>query len=141
MLCSIVPGGGQFYNKRYWKIPVIYAGLGGAVYAIDFNSTRYKRFKNVLEDRQSENYDPATDKYQNLSDDSVERLRDAYRNDRDLSIFIGVGIYALNIFDAYIDAHFFEFDVSDDLSLRIQPSIQLNHDMSTANGLALSLKF
>ncbi len=141
MLYSIIPGGGQIYNQKYWKVPVLYAGLAATVYAIDFNKTRYERYRDALDSRQEEDYDILSDKYKNLSDNSLESLRDSYRNDRDLSIFIGVSIYALNILDAYVDAHFFEFDVSDDLSLHIQPSIQLNPDASTVNGLSLCLRF
>jgi len=141
ILYSIIPGGGQVYNEKYWKVPVLYAGLAATVYAIDFNTTKYEKYRDALDNRDSEEYDILTDKYKNLSDNSLENLRDAYRNDRDLSIFIGVGIYAINLLDAYVDAHFFEFDVSDDLSLQVQPSIQINPDFSTANGLSLSIRF
>lgn len=141
MLYSIIPGGGQIYNQKYWKVPVLYAGLAATVYAIDFNNVRYERFKEALEKRSDEDYDILTDKYKNLSDKSLENLSDSYRNDRDLSIFIGVGIYAINILDAYVDAHFFEFDVSDDLSLQIQPSIQLTPDANAVNGINLCLRF
>ncbi len=141
MLYSIIPGGGQLYNRKYWKVPVLYAGIAATVYAVDFNTNRYKKYKEALEKRSEDEYDILTDEYKNLTDNSLERLRDSYRNDRDLSIFIGVGIYAINILDAYVDAHFFEFDVSDDLSLQVQPSIQLNPDASTVNGLSLCLRF
>lgn len=141
LLSLALPGAGQYYNKKYWKIPVIYAGIAGMGYLIHFNNTRYQSYKNayILRlDGDSTTVDQYVDQY---SSDDLKTLKDFYRRNRDLS-FIVVGlIYVLNIIDADVDAHLFYFDVSDDLSLRIHPSINFNAQNKAVAGLCLNFKF
>lgn len=132
---AVIPGGGQFYNKAYWKIPIVYAGVGVLGYFLVDNNTKYQSFRSALLLR-SDN-DPATvDKYANnpdfpslnvsngnLAEQNIKYRRDYYRRNRDLTILLCIGYYGLQIAEAYVHAHLKEFDVSDDLSLRIRPGL------------------
>ncbi len=140
MYSAILPGLGQAYNKKYWKIPILYAGIGALVYAIDFNTTYYKKYKNAYRDFLIQ--DPGNRSYldvlpPNMDPSDVENngpnaswFEDALRNKktyykryRDLS-YVGMAlVYVLNIIDASVDAHFKTFDVSDDLSMHIDPYV------------------
>lgn len=137
---AIFPGLGQIYNKKYWKLPLVYGGFLGLSYAISWNGKYYNDYtagyKALMssDPRSAENIavwgpfikggkDPAS-----LSDselvtltNSFKRNRDSYRRYRDLSIIGAVALYALCIIDAYVDAHMFDFDISPDLSMRVEP--------------------
>lgn len=118
---AILPGLGQAYNKKYWKIPIVYAGYAGLGYAFYFNQTNYIRFKKAYVARVDD--DPATtDNFGSLySADNLKTLQDYYHRYRDLTIIGMAVLYTLTIIDATVDAHLFEFDVSDNLSITIQP--------------------
>ena len=105
LLSLVLPGAGQYYNKKYWKIPVIYAGLVGMGYLAHFNNDLYKQYKSAYEMRIDE--DPNTiDEYEGIySDDDLLTLKKYYRRNRDLSYIVGGIIYVLNILDADVDAH------------------------------------
>ncbi len=149
---AIIPGLGQAYNKKYWKIPIIYAGLATAGYFIYYNYTIYSNFQEAY--RLRGDGDTAT----NLSSFDVwyitgtetiyldgyessqlSELSNIYRRNGDLSVIISAGIYALNIIDAVVDAHLFEFDVSDDLSLHVQPFYSPAFRNPAKGGLVLTL--
>jgi hypothetical protein len=120
LLSTMLPGLGQAYNKKYWKIPLVYAGLGTSIYFIIFNSTEYNKFHGEFV--KASNAD-ATHPYNGIY--SILQLGNAteyYRRNRDLSYAITAGIYALNIIDATVDAHLFFFDISDQLSIHITPT-------------------
>lgn len=149
IMSAILPGLGQVYNKKYWKPPIIYAGFAALIYATDFNSKNYSDYKEAYSLRMDE--DPETiDKYDvqldneeiKYSDDSLLKLKDFYRRNRDLTlIFIG-GAYLINILDAAVDAHFYSFNVSDDLSFKLRPNIiyQCTHEHPIPSlGLTLNL--
>jgi hypothetical protein len=141
LLSMAFPGAGQFYNKKYWKIPVIYAGFAGMGYLIHFNDTRYQGYKKAYILR-LDGDSTTVDDYANIySDDDLKTLKDFYRRNRDLSIIVTGLIYILNIIDADVDAHLFYFDVSDDLSLHIQPSINSNYQSQFSAGLSLTFNF
>lgn len=123
---SIIPGGGQIYNEKYWKPPIIYLGLGAATYfAIDFyKKTSYYREEYLYRVNNDEPF-----LYPDLETqhtDNILAQRNVYRTRMEIAIASFAVIYALNIVDAVVDAHLFYFDVSDDLSMRIAPSIQLD---------------
>ena len=141
LLSLALPGAGQFYNKKYWKIPVIYAGFAGMGYLINFNNTRYQKYKNALIIR-SDN-DPLTvDEFANqYSESDLQTLKSFYRRNRDLSAIVAGLIYVLNILDASVDAHLFYFNVNDDLSLGIQPEINISAQNKAEPGINLSLSF
>jgi hypothetical protein len=140
-LFSLFPGGGQFYNKKYWKIPIIYTGLfisGGYVFS---NSKQFKSYKAEAINRY--NYGIVVD-YPELSDQEVLNYKDQYEYQRNLSFLIFLGVYLLNIVDATVDAYFFEFDVSNDVTFRAEPYFHQSETYSTTPinvGLSLSLKF
>ncbi len=121
---AFVPGLGQIYNKKYWKLPIVYGGFAALIYSVGFYQTQYDQLKQAVLDRNAK---------KPLSDPSLEPLdlanlisfRDFYRENRDLS-WIGMGgLYALQIIDAAVDAHLQEFDVSENLSLKWQPDYRI----------------
>jgi hypothetical protein len=137
---AIVPGLGQVYNRKYWKVPIIYAGLIGLGVNIGMNQSLYTKYREELVERVIYNralhFDP------NIPISSLSVLGDEARKKRDLFIIGSLAFYVLNIVDATVDAHLFTFDVSEDLSINIQPEI--NYCRITAQsipGLSLRLKF
>lgn len=137
---AILPGAGQAYNKKYWKIPIIYAGIGVLVYAIDFNQRNYSTFKDAYILR-TDGDTSTTDKYPRYTDDNLRTLFQYYRRNRDLSYILISTLYVLNILDAYVDAELFYFDVSDKLSLRSTPFIMHSLAGDKIGGLSFTLVF
>lgn len=136
-LATICPAAGQIYNKSYWKVPIVIGGFASMIYVIDWNTRGYNRFKKAYrlaydyEQKLSEyNNDPEnterpepTDEFKGrYSAEYLKNLKNNYRRNRDLSIIITAGIYILQIVDAHVDAHLKDFDVSDDLSMRLEPA-------------------
>ncbi len=122
------PGGGQIYNKRWWKLPLVYGALGGVVYAIDYNQDYYRLFKNAYQ--QKVNDQPITDPkalslgLDRLDPRSLRLFRDRYDKNTQLSYIGLVFVYALQSVEAFVDAHLKTFDVNEDLSLHLKPSFQ-----------------
>lgn len=111
---AVVPGLGQAYNKKYWKIPIIYAGIGTGIYFYNQNTKDYNRFRDAYKRRLAGFQD---DEFQGISDDRlIDAQRTASRN-RDVSIIVSIAFYLLNIIDANVDAHLRQYNISDDLSL------------------------
>ncbi|MGI8893774.1 MAG: DUF5683 domain-containing protein [Bacteroidia bacterium] len=127
ILSAILPGAGQFYNKKYWKIPILYAGFATVGYAVDFNQDRYRTYRNALQLR-IDGDETTVDVFEGIySEENLRTLKDFYRRNRDLSIIIGGIVYVLNIIDAHVDAHLFYFDVTDDLSMKLSPALLDNN--------------
>ena len=136
---AILPGLGQAYNKKYWKIPIIYAGFGTLGYFIGWNNNFYKTYKQAYVDltdgdESTNSYlDLEASKYYDLNNPTdynnfktgLSKQQEYYRRNRDLLIISTVGFYGLNIIDASVDAHFFNFDISEDLSFNWQPAANL----------------
>lgn len=133
-LAMVIPGGGQIYNRKYWKLPLIYGGFIGCVYAMTWNNTMYRDYSQAYIDimdnddntKSYENFLPPTyDVNANMDrlKDLFKRRKNYYRRYRDLSMFCMIGVYALSILDAYIDAEMSSFDISDDLTLKVKPAI------------------
>ncbi len=122
ILSAVLPGAGQIYNRKYWKAPIVWAGLGTAVYFITENSREYKRYRSAyiaLVDDDPNTVDEFNGQYR---PEQMLNVTDTYRRWRDLS-YIGFGlVYMLNVVDASVDAHFVRFDVGRDLSMRMGPS-------------------
>lgn len=147
IMSALVPGLGQVYNQKYWKVPIIYAALGTLTYfIIDYNK-KYNKYVNAYNDFTDSV--PETNSYENISilknwtgDKKyfLKTYRDFYRRWRDLDVLIIAGVYILNIIDANVDAHFFDFEIDDNLSLNVKPAIikPLNH---STIGVSLSLSF
>lgn len=134
---AILPGLGQIYNKKYWKLPIVYGAFAGAGFFIGFNQGFMNDYQRGL--RQKFDDDPTTDDYPNLSVANLTELEGFYRRNRDISIVIGVLFYALNILDANVDAHLYDFDVSNDLSLNVKPTLLTTGVYRNTPGLSLSL--
>ncbi len=121
---AILPGLGQIVNKRYWKLPILYGGAGTMMFYIDYNNKKYQQFRNAyLEQRslpESMWKDPLAI---NVQQDNLKRGIDFYRRNRDLLMILLAGIYFIQIVDAYVDAQLMDFDISEDLTFRIQPGL------------------
>src|SRR5690554_5860237 len=144
-LYSLIPGGGQVYNhlampkgkkKAFWKIPIIYAGLGVTGYFAIQNHQDQKALKAEYRFREKNGY-PNLPQYAQYDKQGVLTLFENKRRSRDLMIFAFIIVYGLNVLDAHVEAHFINFDVSRDLSLSLKPQM---HDLHTP-GLSLSLNF
>ena len=147
-LAMIIPGGGQIYNRKYWKLPLVYGGFIGCVYAMTWNNTMYRDYSQAYIDIMDS--DENTKSYENFLPDhydvtaNMDRLNDLfkrkknyYRRYRDLSMFCMIGVYALSIIDAYVDAEMSSFDISDDLSLKVNPTIiNEKHSVIKAQGMS-----
>ncbi len=119
-LSAVLPGLGQAYNKKYWKIPVIWAGFGGLSYSIIFNNNKYVTYRNAYLYR-IDNDSTTIDNFPLFSTNYLQTLKNSYRRNLELSVIIAAALYAINIIDATVDAHLYDFDVSDDVSLNIKP--------------------
>lgn len=137
LLWGILPGGGQIYNRKYWKLPIVWGALASCIYAYSFNNRLYQEYHSAYRDIMSA--DPSTNtswlayapkgakaedyaKYDYLKS-TLRRGNDYYRRYRDLSIVLVLGVYGLSLLDAYVDAELFTFDISPDLSVRVSPTI------------------
>lgn len=112
MWATFLPGSGQIINKKYWKAPIVWGGLYWCISAVDYNVQEMKHSLNIIYDLESEGFGPGDSAY----DVATERVL-FYRKWRDLSILGAIGVHALGILDAHVDANLFNFDVSEDLSL------------------------
>lgn len=138
---AILPGAGQIYNRKYWKLPIIYGTGAFLVYNFDRNNSNYQRFKKAFD--QSKNDLEITDPdLQEFNLTELERGRDFYRKNRDYQIiFLGL-LYTANIIDALVDAYLFKYDISRDLSLKMGPEIiPLNYNSNAACGVRVQLLF
>lgn len=142
---AVVPGLGQIYNKRYWKLPIVYGGFAALGYAINFNQKYYTEMLNeyIARTDGDPNTIPNTEKYGGARDEQIISAKDFYKRNREISIIGTVALYAAQIIDAYVDAELSNFDVSDDLSLKIGPSINQGFAFRGAPNytVGLSLKF
>lgn len=153
-LALVFPGGGQIYNRKYWKLPIVYGGFVGCTYALNWNNKMYKDYSQAYLDIMDD--DPNTKSYEDFlpMNSSIagqeerfkeifRKRKDAYRRQRDLSIFAFIGVYLLSIIDAYVDAELSDFDITKDIGLRVEPAVI--NDTRSKNfgsvGLQCSLKF
>jgi len=157
-LALVIPGGGQIYNRKYWKLPLVYGGFVGCLYAMNWNNSQYKDYSQAYLDISDK--DPNTASYNKflhlgmqITESNEDRYktifknrRDKFRRWRDLSFFVLCGVYALSVIDAYVDAELSVFDISKDLSLKVEPTFLDNHTSrnplnASAVGLQCSLNF
>lgn len=133
-LALVIPGGGQIYNRKYWKLPIFYGGFAGCAYALTWNGKMYKDYSNAYRDAVNGNFNSSsiTDLlppgYMNNFSESqltetLRRRKDTYRRWRDLSIFAFIAVYLVSVIDAYVDAELSNFDISPDLSMKVEPTI------------------
>lgn len=168
VLYALVPGLGQIYNRKYWKLPLVYGAFMGCMYAVTWNNKNYQdystAYKEVMADYKKitdpqtgnpdyngpwgtwENFVPQGQEKEYVMNssfhDNLKRRKDYYRRYRDLSIIITVGVYAISMIDAYVDAQLFDFDISPDLSMHVEPAVvpQTRYN-SSSYGLNCSLRF
>lgn len=135
---AVLPGLGQAYNGKYWKMPLVYGALGVGVYSVIWNQQNYDIFLEAYRIRLSGGVD---DYFNTLTEESqLISWMDHYRNQRDMSILITIGLYAFNILDAYVDAHLTAFNINSDLSMKVQPSVMPSYALGNYS-YGLSLKF
>jgi hypothetical protein len=140
VICSaLLPGLGQIYNGKYWKVPLVYGAGGAAVYAFQYNQSKYQKYREAYAEG-DENKIYIIDGYKRTYA-QLPMGRDYYRRYRDISVLCIAGVYLLNIIDAMVDAYFTEFDVSDDLTLHIQPAVVDNFDLAATFGLTIRIGF
>ena len=120
---SIIPGGGQVYNHQAWKVPIIYGAFAGMGYAIYFNYSHMSTFKEEYLYRVNHNDSPNLTEYAAYSTSNILSLYNSYNRDFQLMIIITAGIYALNLIDAYVFGHLFDFQIDDNLSLSLAPAL------------------
>ena len=163
VLMALVPGLGQIYNRKFWKLPIVYGGLMGCMYAVTWNNRNYQdystAYKDIMIDAEEPNrpveefhtswqdflgigYDPKEWVTNTNFQTQLKNRKDYYRRYRDLSVIITVGVYGLSIIDAYVDAQLFDFDISPDLSMHWEPSVTPQTAYSSRSyGLNCSIKF
>ena len=122
LLSTTLPGLGQIYNKKYWKVPIIYAGLFTSVYYINDNHQQYKNYKDAYLIRIDSDPNTIDDFAGQYSSNDLIILKDFYKRNREISILCFVGTYIINIIDASVDSHLFYYDISEDISLNITPN-------------------
>jgi len=135
---AVIPGLGQVYNKKYWKVPIVYGGLAIGYYFYNDNNKKYKEFRDIYK-RRLEGY--TNDKYQGVYTDAVLiNAQRTFERNRDISTAVMIGFYVLNIIDANVDAHLLQFNVNDNLSLK--PDVGRNEiDYKYNVGLTLNYRF
>ncbi len=156
-LALVIPGAGQIYNRKYWKLPLVYGGFLGCTYAFTWNQQMYSDYSQAYLDIMDSN--PETKSYMDFlppnysiegREDHFKELfknrKNRYRRWRDLSAFCFVGVYILSVVDAYVDAQLSEFDITPDLSMRLEPTIieneQFNsHRKQQSYGIGCSFNF
>ena len=135
---AVLPGLGQAYNKKYWKIPIIYAALGTGIYFYIDNKNEYNRYRDAYKRRLAGFTDDEF--YGNISNDALIRAQKTLRRNTEVSLLVTIGIYALNIIDANVDAHLLQFNVDENLAIKTHFNIN-ELDASTNLGLTLGFKF
>ncbi|MFC4873986.1 DUF5683 domain-containing protein [Negadavirga shengliensis] len=137
-LSLLLPGAGQVYNEKVWKLPILYGGVITSIYFLEFNNRRYQRFLVAL-DIIREGTEP--NPFPNLNQDGIVRNVNYWRRNRDAIYLVFGAIYAFGAVDAFVDAHLAGFDVSDDLSFKIEPSVEPIMASSASVGISLKIKF
>lgn len=121
-MSAALPGLGQAYNKKWWKIPIVYAAMGTSTGFIVYNQRKYKEFRSAYIYQAKNPLDTTTTYSKLYTTGNLREIQDTYHNWRDISIIVTAGFYVLNILDAVVDAHFFRYDMSDDLSIEWSPT-------------------
>lgn len=157
-LALVIPGGGQIYNRKYWKLPIFYGGFVGCIYAMTWNNQMYHDYAQAYMDIMDDNPDTKsyeqfmhfgtqiTDQNRSRYQELFRKRKNRYRRWRDLASFVTIAVYAVSVIDAYVDASLSDFDISRDLSLHVAPRVlnngQSNNPLqSSAIGIGAALKF
>ncbi|MGL4807094.1 MAG: DUF5683 domain-containing protein [Bacteroidales bacterium] len=151
---ALFPGLGQVYNRKYWKLPIVYGGFAATFYALNWNTQYLKDYSQAYLDFMDN--DPNTKSYEDIIPPSMinssnksqiqnilKRQKDMFRRNRDLSIISMLGVYLLSVVDAYVDAQLFDFDITPDLSMRVEPTVIIptRHNSKHGVGIQWSINF
>lgn len=153
VLWAIIPGGGQVYNRKYWKVPIIIGGMTALYYAISWNNNNLLEYAKAYSDIKSDDpmtndswiafvpagADPNSYRTNGSFQETLRHGRDFYRRNRDLSIIVSVGVYALSIIDAYVDAELAHFDISPELTLQATPTYIPSTTFPSSGGPAVQV--
>lgn len=143
LYAAVVPGMGQIYNKKYWKLPLVYGGFFGFAYGIDFYQKGYTKYKNELyynlENGYEEDGDIRPDDTYTTA--NYRRIVDLYKRQRDFMIILMAGMYLLQIIDAHVDAHLKEFDLNPNLQVSVRPVMEQTAMLGNQKGFTIVLKF
>lgn len=141
---AVLPGLGQAYNKKYWKIPIVYAALGTGIYFYKMNDKQYNRYRDAYKRRlagfEDDEFYGDTPGNPRITDEALIRAQKTLKKNKEISILVTLGLYALNIIDANVDAHLIQFNVDENLSLK--PHYEFNSINQKSNmGITLNLNF
>lgn len=143
-MSAVLPGLGQGYNHKYWKIPIVYAGFGATGFCVYYFNKNYTKLRTEYRHRLNGETDQLLEEYADLGIDNIRMMKETQQKNMEISIIVMVLWYAVNIVDAVVDAHLFTFDISDNLSLHVQPDLQY-HPQQLKNklqpNLSLTLNF
>ena len=144
-LLALIPGAGQAYNHKYWKMPIVYAGFGATVYFAITNGSDYRLNRDAYDYKMGINThvsQEAIEESAKYTEDNLITLRDYYRGNMELSWILTAAWYIIQVIDANVDAHFFYYDVGDDLTLQIEPQFNTINEFNLGygNNIGLSLK-
>ena len=142
---ALIPGAGQAYNHKYWKMPVVYAGFGATLYFAITNGKDYRLYRDAYDYKMGINPDvspQAQEESAKYSEENLITLRDYYRGNMELSWILTAAWYIIQVIDANVDAHFFYYDVGDDLTLRVEPQFNTINEFNLGyrNNIGLTLK-
>ncbi|MBR3659605.1 MAG: hypothetical protein IKN61_06840 [Bacteroidaceae bacterium] len=152
-LSLLVPGGGQIYNRKLWKLPIVYGGYVGCIYALTWNQSTYMDYQRAYvdimdNDDNTRSYEDFLPPHYEIDTSMKDWLKDVfkqrknkYRRYRDLSIFAFAGMYVVAAIDAYVDAELSHFDISPDLSMRVEPNFMMDHRGTPTAGFSLAINF
>jgi len=145
LYAAVVPGMGQIYNKKWWKLPLVYGGFFGFAYGINFYQQGYTKYKAELFQNLEAGYDQDGDIDPNdnpaYTTGNYRRIVDLYKRQRDFMIILMAGMYLLQIIDAHVDAHLKEFDLNPNLQVSVKPVMEQSAMLGTQKGLTIVLKF
>ena len=166
LLSMALPGLGQIYNGQWWKVPILYGGIGATIYGMNWNISMYKKYKSAFADyvEYTSQVVPEGGKKVKVNDETWRKVyiydvsnfdstkeewfksalknrKDSYRRDRDLTVILMAGIYVLNIIDATVFAHFYDFDISDDLSMGVRPKLDYTPTAGGSVGVSCTINF
>ncbi len=136
----MLPSAGQFYNRKYWKMPIVWGAFGGLIYAVDFNKKGRDRF-NEAYGKSVKNLPHEFSDFPGITPEALRRQRNSYSKNLQLTYIGFVAMYALTAIDAYVDAHLKSFDISDDISLLVHPVVSPAPSTPLSPGLGLSVHF
>jgi Family of unknown function (DUF5683) len=140
MFSAVLPGAGQFYNKKYWKMPLVYGGFIGLIYVVDFYHTENIKYRkelfDLINDSSSGGVSPS-----GLTEDQLRSIVDQSRRERDFFIIMTGLFYILQMVDAHVDAHLKEFDVNPKMQVRLEPMMDNSMMTGRSTGVSLKIKF